>query len=257
MRYNEISVILANALIDMYAKCGVIHEAAKVFNDMPERNLVSWNSMITAYASHGHAKQALSVFERMISGGFKPDDITLVGVLSACSHGGLVAEGQEYFQNMKRKYGIEPKNEHYACMIDLLGRVGLLEDAYELITKMPMEPSAAAWGALVHACRMHGNVEVAKIAAPRLLELDPEDSGIYVLLANICASGRRWGDVKMARRMMRERRVKKIPGRSIVEVEGQFHEFLAGDESHPQSEGIYNALDQLFAMSKLEDCFVK
>ncbi|XP_061978888.1 pentatricopeptide repeat-containing protein At2g22410, mitochondrial-like [Populus nigra] len=257
MRYNEISVILANALIDMYAKCGVIHEAAKVFNDMPERNLVSWNSMITAYASHGHAKQALSVFERMINGGFKPDDITLVGVLSACSHGGLVAEGREYFQNMKRKYGIEPKNEHYACMINLLGRVGLLEDAYELITKMPMEPSAAAWGALVHACRMHGNVEVAKIAAPRLLELDPEDSGIYVLLANICASGRRWGDVKMARRMMRERRVKKIPGRSIVEVEGKFHEFLAGDESHPQSEGIYNALDQLFAMSKLEDCFVK
>ncbi|KAJ7002068.1 pentatricopeptide repeat-containing protein [Populus alba x Populus x berolinensis] len=255
MRYNEISVILANALIDMYAKCGVLHEAAKVFNDMPERNLVSWNSMITAYASHGHAKQALNVFEQMISGGFKPDDITLVGVLSACSHGGLVAEGREYFQNMKRKYGIEPKNEHYACMIDLLGRVGLLEDAYELITKMPMEPSAAAWGALVHACRMHGNVEVAKIAAPRLLELDPEDSGIYVLLANIWANGRRWGDVKMARRMMRERRVKKIPGRSIVEVEGQFHEFLAGDESHPQSEGIYNALDQLFAMSKLEGLF--
>ncbi|KAG6779975.1 hypothetical protein POTOM_016381 [Populus tomentosa] len=191
----------------------------------------------------------------MISRGFKPDDITLVGVLSACSHGGLVAEGREYFQNMKRKYGIEPKNEHYACMIDLLGRVGLLEDAYELITKMPMEPSAAAWGALVHACRMHGNVEVAKIAAPRLLELDPEDSGIYVLLANIWANGRRWGDVKMARRMMRERRVKKIPGRSIVEVEGQFHEFLAGDESHPQSEGIYNALDQLFAMSKLEGLF--
>ncbi|KAB5574403.1 hypothetical protein DKX38_001597 [Salix brachista] len=254
MRYNEISVILANALIDMYAKCGVIHEAAQVFNEMPERNLVSWNSMITAYASHGHAKQALDVFEQMISGGSKPDDIALVGVLSACNHGGLVAQGREYFQNMKRKYGVEPKKEHYACMIDLLGRVGLLEDACELITKMPKEPSAAAWGALIHACRMHGNVEVAKIAAPRLLELDPEDSGVYVLLASIFGSGRRWGDVKVARRMMRERRVKKIPGRSMIELAGQFHEFLAGDESHPQSEGIYNALDQLYAMSKLEDC---
>ncbi|KAJ6711344.1 hypothetical protein OIU79_007742 [Salix purpurea] len=114
MRCSEISVILANALIDMYAKCGVLHEAAKVFNEMPERNLVSWNSMITAYASHGHAKQALNVFEQMISGGFKPDDITLVGVLSACNHGGLVAQGREYFQKMKRKYGVEPKKEHYA-----------------------------------------------------------------------------------------------------------------------------------------------
>uniref|UniRef100_A0A6N2MBA2 Pentacotripeptide-repeat region of PRORP domain-containing protein n=1 Tax=Salix viminalis TaxID=40686 RepID=A0A6N2MBA2_SALVM len=120
MRYSEISVILANALVDMYAKCGVIHEAAKVFNEMPERNLVSWNSMITAYASHGHAKQALNVFEQMISGGFKPDDITLVGVLSACNHGGLVAQGREYFQNMKRKYGVEPKKEHLSLMIDLL-----------------------------------------------------------------------------------------------------------------------------------------
>ncbi|KAG5229292.1 pentatricopeptide repeat-containing protein [Salix suchowensis] len=254
MRYSEISVILANALIDMYAKCGVIHEAAQVFNEMPERNLVSRNSMITAYASHGHAEQALDVFEQMISGGLKPDDITLVGVLSACNHGGLVAQGWEYFQNMKRKYGVEPKKEHYACMIDLLGRVGLLEDAYELITKMPKKPSVAAWGALIHACRMHGNVEVAKIAAPRLLELDPEDSGVYVLLASIFGSGRRWGEVKVARRMMRERRVKKIPGRSMIELAGEFHEFLAGDESHPQSEGIYNALDQLYAMSKLEDC---
>ncbi|CAK7357050.1 unnamed protein product [Dovyalis caffra] len=253
-KHSKMSLIVANAFIDMYAKCGVIHEAAKVFNDMPERNLVSWNSMIAAYASHGHAKQALIVFEQMMSEKFKPDDITFVGVLSACSHGGLVAEGREYFQNMKRKYGIEPKREHYACMIDSLGRVGLLEDAYELITKMPMEPSAAAWGALVHGCRIHGNVELAKMAAPRLLELDPEDSGTYVLLANACAKGRRWDDVRMARSTMRERRVKKIPGCSKIEVEGKFHEFLAGDESHLQSEGIYKALDQIFVISELEDC---
>ncbi|KDP40215.1 hypothetical protein JCGZ_02213 [Jatropha curcas] len=249
----ETSVILANALIDMYSKCGVIHAAAKVFNEMMEKDLVSWNSMIAAYASHGHAKQALFVFEQMISRGFKPDDITFVGVLSACSHGGLVSEGRAYFQDMERHYGIKPKGEHYACVIDLLGRVGLLNDAYQLITKMPMQPSEAAWGALLHACRMHGNIELAKLAGKNLMLLDPNDSGIYVLLAATCATGGSWGDVRFIRSLMKERGVKKIPGRSLIEIEGEFHEFLASDESHPEAEGIYKALDEIFLLSKLED----
>ncbi|KAJ9182152.1 hypothetical protein P3X46_006178 [Hevea brasiliensis] len=249
----ENSVILANALIDMYAKCGVIDAAAEVFNYMPQRDLVSWNSMISAYASHGHAKQAVVVFEQMINGGLKPDDITFVGVLSACSHGGLVTEGRAYFKEMERNYDIKPKQEHYACMIDLLGRVGLLEDAYELITKMPMHPSEAAWGALLNACKMYGNVELATLSAKELFDLDPEDSGVYVLLATTCANGKRWGDVRMIRSMMRERGVKKIPGHSLIEVEGEFHEFLARDESHPQSEDIYRALDEMYLLSKLED----
>uniref|UniRef100_A0A2C9W8J8 Pentacotripeptide-repeat region of PRORP domain-containing protein n=2 Tax=Manihot esculenta TaxID=3983 RepID=A0A2C9W8J8_MANES len=256
-KHTENSVILANALIDMYAKCGAIDAAADVFNYIPERDLVSWNSMISAYASHGHAEQALVVFEQMIEGGHKPDDITLVGVLSACSHGGLVAEGRAYFQQMERNYGIEPKREHYACMIDLLGRVGLLEDAYELITKMPMQPSEAAWGALLNACRMYGNVELAKLSTKELLDLDPDDSGIYVLLATTCANDRRWGDVKMIRSMMRERGVKKIPGHSLIEVESEFHEFLASDESHPQSEDIYKALDGIYLQSKQEESVTK
>uniref|UniRef100_A0A2N9GSR3 DYW domain-containing protein n=1 Tax=Fagus sylvatica TaxID=28930 RepID=A0A2N9GSR3_FAGSY len=213
------SVILANAFIDMYAKCGSIDAAAMIFNEMVERDLVSWNSMITGYASHGHATKALVLFEEMISMGFKPDEITFVGVLSACSHGGLVS----------------------------------VEEAYELITKIPMEASIAAWGALLDDCGKHGNVEVAKLSAFKLLDLDPEDSGIYSLLANICAHERRWGDVRMVRSMMRERGVKKTPGRSLIEVEGKFYEFLVADGSHPQSEEIYRVLNEIFLLSKLED----
>ncbi|XP_059431102.1 pentatricopeptide repeat-containing protein At2g22410, mitochondrial-like [Corylus avellana] len=249
----QLSLILANAFIDMYAKCGRIDAAAMIFNEMLERDLVSWNSMIVGYASHGHATKALSLFEKMISLRFTPDEITFVGLLSACSHGGLVSEGREYFESMERNFGIEPKVEHYACMIDLFGRVGLLEEAYELIAKMPMKASIAAWGALLNACRMHGNVEMAKLSAFKLLELDPEDSGIYSLLANICAHERRWGDVKMIRSMMRERGVKKTPGRSLIEIEGDFCEFLVADKSHPQSEEIYRVSNEMFLLSKLED----
>ncbi|KAK9290955.1 hypothetical protein L1049_009135 [Liquidambar formosana] len=249
----QLSVTLANAFIDMYSKCGNIDAAAEVFHKMLERDLVSWNSMIVGYASHGHAEQALVLFKQMTRMKFKPDDITFVGVLSACNHGGLVTEGWEYFRNMKGNFGLEPKVEHYACMIDLLGRIGLLAEAYDLITRMPMGPDEAAWGALLNACRMHGNVELGMLAANKLMDLDPKDSGIYVLLANICAKGRRWGDVKMVRSMMRERGIKKTPGRSLIEVEGEFHEFLVADESHPLSEEIYEVLNEMILLSKLED----
>ncbi|XP_057438848.1 pentatricopeptide repeat-containing protein At2g22410, mitochondrial-like [Lotus japonicus] len=247
------SVTLANAILDMYAKCGSIEAAAEVFNAISERNLVSWNSMIAGYAANGQAKQAVNVFDQMRCMGFKPDDITFVNLLTACSHGGLISEGQEYFYTMERNYGIKPKREHYSCMIDLLGRTGLLKEAYELITSMPMQPCEAAWGALLNACRMHGNVELARLSACNLLSLDPEDSGIYVLLANICANERKWGDVKRVRSLMRDKGVKKIPGHSLVEVDGEFKEFLVADESHPQSEEIYKVLDEIFLSSELED----
>ncbi|RDX79065.1 Pentatricopeptide repeat-containing protein, mitochondrial, partial [Mucuna pruriens] len=248
-----LSVTLANAIIDMYAKCGSIDAAAEVFSAMSERNLVSWNSMIAGYAANGRAKQAVEVFDQMSCMGFKPDDITFVSLLTACSHGGLVLEGKEYFDTMERNYGIKPKKEHYACMIDLLGRTGLLEEAYKLITIMPMQPCEAAWGALLSACRKHGNVELANLSAPNLLSLDPEDSGIYVLLANICANDRKWSDVRRVRSLMRDKGVKKIPGHSLIEIDGEFKEFLVADESHPQSEEIYRVLDEIFLLSKLED----
>lgn len=239
---TQLSVILSNALIDMYAKCGSIDSAASLFNKMSDRNLVSWNTMIDGYASHGYAKQALILFEQMKRTELEPDCITFVAVLSACSHGGLVSEGKEHFKSMVKDYAIEPKGEHYACMIDLLGRIGLLEEAYDLIKNMPMVPSESAWGALLNACRMHGNVELAKLSAQKVLELDPQDGGIYVLLANAFANDKRWADVRMVRSMMREQGVKKSPGRSLIEIEGEFHEFLVGDESHPQSKEIYEAL---------------
>ncbi|OVA01675.1 Pentatricopeptide repeat [Macleaya cordata] len=248
----QLSVTLTNAFIDMYAKCGNIDEAAKLFNKMPKKDLVSWNSMIIGCAAHGYAKQALDLFEQMKSMGLWPDDITFVGVLSACSHGGLVVEGRKYFEDMIRVFSLEPKAEHYACMIDLLGRVGLLKEAYELIKIMPMEPDEAAWGALLNACRMHKNVKLGKLAAGRLLDLDPKDSGIYVLLANLCATGRRWDDVRMVRSMMRDRGIKKNPGCSSIEVDGESYEFLVADKSHPRSEEIYQVLDDIFLLLKLE-----
>ncbi|KAF4382866.1 hypothetical protein G4B88_021649 [Cannabis sativa] len=246
------SVILSNALIDMYAKSGSIYTAASLFNEMPLRNLVSWNTMIAGYASHGYAKQALILFEQMKNAGFEPDSITFVAVLSACSHGGLVSEGREHFKSMLRDYKLEPREEHYACLIDLLGRIGLLDQAYHLIRNMPMLPSESAWGALLNACRMHGNVELAKLSAQKLLEMDPQDSGIYVLLANTLANNKKWVDVRMVRSMMREVGVKKSPGRSLIEIEGEFHEFLAGDDSHPQSKEIYKVINNVFLLSNLE-----
>ncbi|GAB4834807.1 hypothetical protein Ancab_033075 [Ancistrocladus abbreviatus] len=247
------TTILGNALIDMYAKCGSINMAEKLFNEMPVRDLVSFNSMIVGLADHGHSRKALILFEEMKNLGVKPDDITFTGVLSACSHGGLVNEGKAYFSYMERVFNLDPKVEHYACMIDLLGRVGLLEEACDLLQKMPMEPDEAAWGALLNACRIHGNAELGKLAADKLIDLDPEDSGIYVLLANLCATKKKWCDVRTARSMMRERGIKKTPGHSSIEVEGKYHEFKVADNSHPESKYIYQVLDELLQLSKLDE----
>ncbi|KAJ0977013.1 hypothetical protein J5N97_012487 [Dioscorea zingiberensis] len=248
----KIGVKLANAFIDMYAKCGALSAAAELFNEMPERDVVSWNSMIAGYAIHGHGEEALSLFEQMKSKGVLPDDITFVSVLSACNHSGLVAKGRKHFEDMKMVFGIEPRAEHYACIIDLLGRFGLLEDVFELVKRMPMEPDEAGWGAILNACRIHGNVELGTCAGNKLLGLDPGDSGIYVLLSNLYASGENWNEVKKVRRMMRERGVKKTPGFSSIEVDGKFHEFFAADKSHILSEQIYTILDVLYMQLRRE-----
>ncbi|XP_009801512.1 pentatricopeptide repeat-containing protein At2g22410, mitochondrial-like [Nicotiana tabacum] len=246
------SVILANALIDMYGKCGSMDVARDLFHEMPERDLVSWNSVIVGCASHGLAEKALNLFEQMKCTGFKPDSITFVGVLSACAHGGLVNQGWEYFRSMELN-GLLAEVIHYACMVDLLSRSGHLKEAYNLIKQMPMEPDKAVWGALLNGCRMHGNVELAKVAAEKLIELDPQDSGIYVLLASLCADERKWADVRMVRTLMRAKGVKKNPGYSLMEVDGNFYEFVVADDSHPQSRAIYRMLDEIMLLSKLEE----
>ncbi|XP_030532798.2 LOW QUALITY PROTEIN: pentatricopeptide repeat-containing protein At2g22410, mitochondrial-like [Rhodamnia argentea] len=248
-----VSVILGNALIDMYAKCGCIDAATEVFVKMTEKDLVSWNSMITGFAAHGHAEEALELFHHLESTGFRPDKVTFLGVLSACSHAGLLREGQEYFKDMEREFGIAPQIEHYACMVDLYGRNGLLKEAYELITTMPMVPNEATWGALLSACRTYGNVNLGMAVAEKLLELNPEDSGIYSLMANIFARGKEWSNMRMVKSMMRERSVKKTPGHSLIEVEGKFHEFLAADGSYLQSEEICSILNHLSLLSSWED----
>ncbi|CAN0919987.1 Putative pentatricopeptide repeat-containing protein At3g49142 [Linum grandiflorum] len=268
------SLLVGNVLIHFYGAHRLLELSAKVFHEIPVKDAVSWTSMIDEYAATNCYTDALKHFDYMLSAGVEPNEITMITVLSACSqmgdletgksvhayitaacsHGGLVEEGREYFKMMEKQYGIEPKREHYACMIDMLGRAGILEDAYKLIRWMPMAPREAAWGALLNACRMHGgNIELAKLAAHKLVELDPEDSGIYVLLATVCARDKRWGDVSMVRNIMKEKRVKKNPGRSLIEIEGDLHEFLAGDTSHPQSDAIRQALKDIFMLSKMED----
>ncbi|XP_042512187.1 putative pentatricopeptide repeat-containing protein At5g37570 [Macadamia integrifolia] len=212
----ERTVVVSNALIHMNAKCGSVVQAWEEFNLMTHRDVISYSALITALADHGRAHEALQLFSRMRKEGLRPNEVTFVGVLNACSHAGMVEEGCEYFKLMKQSYGIVPLTEHYACMVDLLGRAGRLEEAYKLILDSVVTPDAGTWGALLGACRVHGNVELGEIAAGHLFELEPENTGNYVLLANIYASMNRWDDAERVRKMMSERRIRKSPGCSWI-----------------------------------------
>eukprot|EP01018_Ginkgo_biloba_P036294 Gb_10035 [translate_table: standard] len=244
-RQFELDVSAGNALIDMYAKCGSIEDGRKVFENMYQRDVVSWNAMIVGYGTHGHGEAALMLFHQMQQAGMKPDHITFIGVLSACSHAGLVDEGRQYFHCMSQDYHIVPSVEHYACMVDLLGRAGCLDEAKDFINKMPLEPTASVLGALLGACRMHCNIELAEHAAECLFELEPEVAGNYVLLSNIYAAAGRWDDVAKVRSMMKKRGLKKKPGCSWIEVQNRVHAFRVGDKSHVQNEKIYALLENL------------
>eukprot|EP01018_Ginkgo_biloba_P034076 Gb_04449 [translate_table: standard] len=241
----ESNVFVGTALIDMYAKCGSIETARQLFDKMSKRDVVAWTAMIAAYGMHGHGKDALALFSEMQHTNLQPNHITFISVLSACSHAGLVDEGWQYFECMKQNYCITPKVEHYACMVDLLGRAGHLDEAHDFIKKMPLEPDVSVWGSLLAACRVHRNIELGEHVAKRLFDLDPENAGYYVLLSNIyCAAGR-WDDATKVRATVKERGLKKPPGCSFIEVNNTVHAFLVGDRSHPQSEIIYAMLDTL------------
>eukprot|EP01018_Ginkgo_biloba_P011555 Gb_34228 [translate_table: standard] len=240
----KLDAFVGNALIDMYGKCGSIRDARQVFDKLSRRDVVSWNAMITGCAQHGQGKEAVQLFEQMQLAGIKPNHITFLCVLSACSHAGLVNEGRLYFDSMS-SHGIIPKAEHYACIVDLLGRAGHMDEAEEFIKKLPVEPTAAVWGALLGACRVHGNMELGKRAAECLFELDPEDAGPHVLLSNIYAAAGRWDDVAKVRKMMRRSGVKKEPGCSWVELENTVHTFVVNDRSHPLTDRIYATLENL------------
>eukprot|EP01018_Ginkgo_biloba_P002288 Gb_24674 [translate_table: standard] len=242
---NDSDVSVGTALLAMYAKCGIIELARRLFDKMSKRDVVLWSAMITGYGMHGHGEDAILLFYQMQQAGLKPDHITFVGLLSACSHAGLVDEGLQYFDCMSRDYCLVPRVEHYACMVDLLGRAGRLNEAHHLIKKMPLEPDASVWGALLGACRIHSNIELGKHVSAHLLKLDPEKAGNYVLLSNIYAAAGKWDDVAKVRAMLKDRGLKKSPGCSWIEIKNRVHAFFVGDRSHPQSEKIYEILDCL------------
>eukprot|EP01018_Ginkgo_biloba_P008721 Gb_40380 [translate_table: standard] len=231
-------IFVSSALVGMYAKCGSIDDAYKVFDKIPRRDVVSWTAMIVGYAMHGCGMEALQLFEQMQLFGIKPNHVTFVGVLSACCHAGLVDDAWHYFECMSRDYHITPAVEHYCCMVDLLGRAGRLDEAQDFINKMPIEPDAAVWGSLLAACRIHTNIELGEHVAERLLGADPENAAHYVILSNIYAAAGRWGDIEKVRKIMKDRKVKKMPGCSWIEVNNKVHTFIVGDKSHPQTQEI-------------------
>eukprot|EP01018_Ginkgo_biloba_P000673 Gb_14133 [translate_table: standard] len=241
----ESYITVGNSLIDMYAKSGDLEDARKVFDKRSEQNVITWTTMIAGCAQHGHGEEAIQLFQNMQCAGIVPNHITYVCVLSACSHVGLVDKGRHYFDTMSRDHGITARVEHFACMVDLLGRTGHLDEAKNLIDEMPFEPCALLWRTLLGACRTHGNIEMGKHAAESILELEPQEVSTYVLLANIYAAAGMWDDVVTVRKLMKDRGLKKEPGLSWIEVKNRVHTFHVRDRSHPQTEEIYVKLEEL------------
>ncbi|KAI4970728.1 hypothetical protein ZWY2020_001642 [Hordeum vulgare] len=241
------NVVVGSGLVDMYAKCGLIDEARSVFDGMQEKNVYTYSSMIVGLASHGRAREAIALFKDMVRrADVVPNHVTFIGLLTACSHAGMVRDGRFYFAQMKDKYGILPSPDHYTCMVDLLGRAGLVDEALDLVKSMTVEPHGGVWGALLGACRIHGNTEVAKVAAEHLFKLEPEGIGNYVLLSNTLASAGKWEEVSQVRKLMRSRGLKKDPAVSSFEGrDGLVHQFFAGDNSHPRTNEIKKALSEL------------
>ncbi|XP_027358996.1 putative pentatricopeptide repeat-containing protein At3g49142 [Abrus precatorius] len=244
------NLLLENALIDMYARCGCLQDAKKVFDRMKFRDVASWTSLISAYGVTGQGYNAVALFTEMQNSGQSPDSIAFVAILSACSHAGLLDEGKVYFKQMTDEYRITPRIEHFACLVDILGRAGKVEEAYNFIKQMPMEPNERIWGTLLSSCRVYSNMDIGLLAADKLLQLAPEESGYYVLLSNIYAKAGRWKEVTAIRSLMKRRRIRKMPGISNVELNNQVHTFLAGDTSHPQSKEVYEELGVLVGKMK-------
>lgn len=245
----EQNYILSSALIDMYSKCGRNEIARGIFDSVERTNVSVWNAMINGLGIHGLALDAIEIFSLMGPENVSPDSITFIGLLTACSHCGLVEEGQKYFQLMKSMYLIQPQLEHYGTMVDLLGRAGLLDEAYTVIKEMPIEPDAVMWRTFLSACRIHKNCEKAEVASTKISHLG---SGDYVLLSNIYCSTKKWDNAEKVRCMMKWKGVRKNSGKSWVEMGNVVHQFKAGDRSHPEAELIYKTLKELIHRAKLE-----
>ncbi|XP_043700919.1 pentatricopeptide repeat-containing protein At2g01510, mitochondrial-like [Telopea speciosissima] len=241
------NLFVNNARLDMYAKCGSIETARCLFDKMPQRNVISWSTMIGGYAMNGDSGESLRLFSLMQNAGVQPNHVTYLGVLSACCHAGLIREGKSYFKEMVKSNdcNVQPRLEHYACLVDLLGRSRHLEEAYNFIKSMPIEPDAGVWGALLGACTIHQNIKLGRHVADILFNLAPEVASYHVLLSNIYAASGRWGDVEKVRQKMRKKGVKKVVAYSAVEANSEVHVFHGGDRSHPLSSNIYEVLAEL------------
>ncbi|PIA60942.1 hypothetical protein AQUCO_00300454v1 [Aquilegia coerulea] len=248
----KINTVLGTTLIDMYMKCGCVENALEIFQGMEEKGVSSWNTIILGLAVNGLVEESLDKFSEMKRCNVAPNEITFMGVLGACRHVGLVDDGRHFFESMVRIHNITPNVKHYGCMVDLLGRAGLLQEAEELIESMPISPDVATWGALLGACKKHRNTQMAERIGRKLIQLQPENDGFHVLLSNVYASKGRWDDVIEIRDMMKHQGVVKIPGCSIIEADGVVHEFLAGDTTHPRMKEIDKMLDEMAQRLKME-----
>jgi pentatricopeptide repeat protein len=250
----ESSTSFCNALMTMYSKCGDVGESELVFVNLKNQDIVSWNTIIAAYAQHGKYHKAISLFHEMETRGMIPNDITILSVLSACGHVGRVDDSLELFDLMTIKYATSPKAEHYACIVDILGRAGQFEKACSYIKEMPFEAEKNVWGALLGASKTHGNVQLGEFAAKMLVQSDSGSSGPYVMLSNIYAAAGMWGEVNRVRGQMKEKGVKKQPGYSWTEIANQVHMFVGGDASHPEMNKITSELRKItFHMQMMTD----
>ncbi|OAY55680.1 pentatricopeptide repeat-containing protein At5g43790 [Manihot esculenta] len=236
---------VCTALIAMYSKCGCIELAYQLFDQLSQRDILCYNSMIGGLAIHGYGHRALDLYEKMKLEDLAPDNVTFVVTMCACSHVGLVEEGCKIFDSIEEVYGIEPTLQHYGCVIDLLSRAGRLREAEEKMRNMPMKPNSVVWRSLLGGARVHGNLEIGEVALKNLMELEPETSGNYVLLSNMYAGNNKWADVKKVRKLMKDQGIVKMPGSSLVEMGGAMHEFITGDKTHPLSEEIYLKLEEI------------
>ncbi|CAL9226044.1 unnamed protein product [Arabidopsis halleri] len=247
------NVMVCNALIDMYSKCGSIDEARDIFDNTFEKTMVTWTTMIAGYALNGIFLEAMELFSKMIDLDYKPNHITFLAVLQACAHSGSLEKGWEYFHIMKQVYNISPGLDHYSCMVDLLGRKGKLEEALELIRNMSAKPDAGIWGALLSACKIHRNVKIAEQAADSLFNLEPQMAAPYVEMSNIYAAAGMWDGFARIRSMMKLRNIKKYPGESVIQVNGKNHTFTVGERGHMENEAIYLTLNGLSLFARDEE----
>ncbi|KAL5702083.1 hypothetical protein ACHQM5_027343 [Ranunculus cassubicifolius] len=241
----ESDTTLTNSLITMYSRCGDIPSSCDVFRNLKAKTNVSWTAVMLAYSTHGYGHHALQAFSCMLRSGVEPDHITFVAVLSACSRAGLLQKGQRLFSSMSPIYGLEPKAEHYSCLVDILGRSGYINEALKVVTEMPLDKrDGTVLGALLGACKFHGDIDVANQIVEELIKLEPTSSGSYMLLANVYAQHGKWEDFASVRKRMKESKVKRIPGYSQIDVDNKSHVFFSGDSKHPEGKEVRAMLQE-------------